>query len=126
MNQQMSQAKWAIRMIGGSNPQTDRFFDGYIKVVERALDGLMRDGDLLVTGIDLSSADVGITDVSQFNSGSEFSKIFAASPSEPPSFDGLSNRSYIFAMSAEFVTISLKQWWKELAAVFGQDDGWPR
>lgn len=126
LKQQLAQMGQMLKMFGGGDPQTAQFMGVFLTLYGNVLDALLRDGELLLCGLDVSRHGLGISCLAQFREGSPLANTFARNPSQPPRFSRLPNRPYLFAMSMNSGTLPLRQWAHDLVNVLPKDNGFSR
>ncbi|MDH3583233.1 MAG: hypothetical protein OER86_03370, partial [Phycisphaerae bacterium] len=86
------------------------------------INAILRDGDGVMFGADLTDKGVGFTGSAQFKSDSYLAKSFAKAPAGPLRINRLPSQPFMFAATTDLSTIPLKQWMNEFAAIFPAGD----
>ena len=63
-----------------------------LKIYGNMIDGFLRDGHMVATGIDISSVGVGISCLAQFKKNSKIARMFVKNPADAPSLNRLPDR----------------------------------
>jgi thioredoxin 1 len=86
-----------------------------------AIRALLRDGDSLVIGLQLSDAGIGFTESAQFKAGSPLAKSFANAPKSEPTFDRLPGRPFMLSVAMDNDALPVRDLVKSFAARFGPE-----
>jgi hypothetical protein len=118
---QLAQMKTQVQQLSGLDPQAGKFLDAYLKVYADILTTVLRDGDVIINGIDVSPEGIGFTYSCQFKPGSQLASVFASNPAQAPKLDRLPTVPYVVAMTFDGSTLPMKQWAQELCDAFPDD-----